>query len=106
MRGVKYFRHLVVVNAVEVTIEGGMSVLVFEGFGFAFVMSMAFAASGRQSRWGKGVVIEVSGRRGELILRGQVVKQIGRTGLVSGSQVGSWSSLSHTSFFYFYFYFI
>jgi hypothetical protein len=74
LRGVEYFGHLVVVNTVEVVTEGGASVLVFEGFGFTLVMSTAFSVSGWWSWWGEGVIVEVPGRRRELIPRGRVVE--------------------------------
>ena len=44
MGGVEHFRHLVVVDAVGVIAEGGVSVLVFERFDFAFVASAALSA--------------------------------------------------------------
>jgi hypothetical protein len=40
-RGVKYFRHLAVVDAVGVITKGSVSVLVLKGFSFAFVTSVA-----------------------------------------------------------------
>jgi hypothetical protein len=44
VRGVKYFRHLAMVDAVGVITEGYMSVLVLKGFGLALVASAALSA--------------------------------------------------------------
>jgi hypothetical protein len=67
-RGVKYFRHLAVVDAVGVVTKGRVSVPVFEGFGFALAASVVLLARGQGSGGCGGVVIvKVPSRRGELV---------------------------------------
>ena len=72
--GVKYFRHLAVVDAVGVVAESRMGVFVFEGFGFVLAASMTPSAGrGRDGGCG-GVDIEVPGRRGKLVPGWRVVE--------------------------------
>ena len=95
LRGVKYFGHLVVVEAVEVVADSSMGVFVLEGLVLVFVALSVLVASRQWSRWSKGVVIEVPGRGSKLVPGRRVVEQVGGVGSVGGSQVGSWSFFHH-----------
>ena len=45
LRGIKYFRHLAMVDIVEVVTEGGMGVLMLKGLILALVASAALLVS-------------------------------------------------------------
>jgi hypothetical protein len=86
-----------VVDTVGVVAKGGVGVLVLEGFGFALAGSMVLLVGGGRSGECSGVVVEIPGRRGELVPGRQVVEQVGGACLVSGSQVGDWASSARSS---------
>jgi hypothetical protein len=94
--GVEHFRHLAVVGTFGVVAKGHMGVLVFEGFGLALAVSALSVRRGRSGGCG-GIVVEVPGRRRELVQRWRVIEQVGGVCLVGRSQVGSWSSSVHSS---------
>ena len=93
-RRVEYFGHLVVDSAVEVSTEGGVGVLVFEGLfvWLPFVSFLAMLASDLRGWRSEGVVVEVPSWRREVEPRG-FSKLVGGAGLVGGSQVGDCVSL-------------
>jgi hypothetical protein len=67
--GVEHFRHLAVVGAVGVVIEGFVDVFVLEGFGFALVSAGLSVGGGRSGECGV-IGVEVPSGRGELVPRG------------------------------------
>ena len=69
MGGVEHFRHLAVVGAVGVVIEGFVDVFVLEGFGFALVSAGLSVRGGRSGECGV-VGVKVPSGRGELVPRG------------------------------------
>ena len=97
MGGVKHFRHLVVVDTAGVVTEGSVSVFVFKGFDFALVASAVPLGRMQGSKKCRGVIVEVPGRRGELVPRGQVIEQVEGAHSVGGSQGESWSLLARNS---------
>ena len=88
---VEYFRHLVVVGAVEVLAEGGVGVFVLKRLLVRPLLGaspLVTLASSLRSWRGEGVVVEVPSWRGEVEPRG-FCKLVRRAGLIGGSQVGS-----------------
>jgi hypothetical protein len=97
VRGVEYFGHLAVVDAVGDVAEGRVGVFVLEGLGFVLTAStMLLVGGGRDGGCG-GVVVEVPGRRGELVPGWRVAEQVGGVRLVGRSQVGGWPSSACSS---------